>query len=158
MNRPDFRAAEKVFSLLLQLVLLTDNSLVIQTNFPRHHCFEALIRKNIDIFYEKELRFRRQLRLPPFEHVVLVRLRGKKQNSVTFATEELFNILCNSNKDRSIKVVSFAASVPHKERDRFYEQILVKTRSVIKAVSFLKKTLNNFRRSGIIVTLDVDPA
>ena len=45
----------------------------------------------------------------------------------------------------------------HKKRDNFYEQILIKTKAVPKAVSFLKKKLSSFRRSGIIITVDVDP-
>ncbi len=157
LNRPDFRAGERVFSLLLHFASLTCNYLIIQTNFPQHYCFQALAQRRIDFFYERELEFRRQSNLPPFSHIIMVRLRGKRKDRVSSACEELFNILNNTNQDKSIKIVSFSSLMPHKKRDKFYEQILIKVRSVTKAVNFLKKTLSKFRRGGIIITVDVDP-
>ena len=157
LNRPDFRAGEKVFALLLHLTSLTDNSLIIQTNFPEHYCFQALRQKRIDAFYEEELALRRESNLPPFNHIIIVKLRGRKENRVSLVVEELFNVLNNTNKDKSIKIVSFSPQIPNKKRDRFCEQILIKVRSVTRAVIFLKKALSNFRRSGIIITVDVDP-
>ena len=157
LNQPDFRAGEKVFDLMLRLYCLSRDSLAIQTNFPGHYCFQALVQKKIEIFYEAELAFRRQARLPPFNHIIAVKLRGREEQRVSCATEELFKALNSSNQDKSINIVSHSVQIPHKKRDRFHEQILIKVRSVIKAVDFLKKTLNGFRRSGIIITVDVDP-
>ncbi|MGD9015468.1 MAG: primosomal protein N' [Candidatus Omnitrophota bacterium] len=157
LNRPDFRAAEKIFALLLGLGSLTTNALVIQTNYPEHYCFQALVQRKIDFFYETELKFRRQSNLPPFRHVIIVSLRARKKERASNAVQELFNILKNTNQDKSITIDSFSPQIPHKKRDKFYEQILLKAKSVPKAVSFLKKALADFRRSGIIITVDVDP-
>ncbi|MFC1658180.1 primosomal protein N' [Candidatus Omnitrophota bacterium] len=158
LNLPDFRAAEKLYALLLRLSTLTSGSMVIQTNHPSHYCFQALVQGRTDSFYETELKFRRQSRLPPFRHLIIVSLRGRQRDRVNSAAEELFNILNNANKDKSIKVDSFSSQTPDKKRDNFYGQILLKVSLVPKAVSFLKKSLANFRRSGIIITVDVDPA
>ena len=136
---------------------MTAKSLIIQTNLPEHYCFQARAQKRINLFYETELAFRRQSNLPPFSHIVIVKLRGKKKDRVSIVTEELFNILNSTNNERSIKIVSFSVQLPHKKRDKFYEQILIKVKSVPAAVIFLKKILSKFRRSGIIITVDVDP-
>ncbi len=157
LNRPDFRAGEKVFDLLVHLSRLTSNSLVIQTNYPRHYCFQALAQRRVDLFYETELALRRQSSLPPLNHAIMVKLRGRNEERVSSVCEELFNVLNSANQGRAIKIVSFSNSMPHKKRDKFYEQILITARSVTKAVIFLKKILNDFRRSGIIITIDVDP-
>ncbi|MFH1577582.1 MAG: primosomal protein N', partial [Candidatus Omnitrophota bacterium] len=157
LNRPDFRATERMFTLLLHLSCLTDNLLLIQTNFSQHYCFQALTQKNIELFYETELAFRRQSKLPPFTHIIIVKLRGRDEERVSSAAEELFNALEHANQDKSIKIVSFSKQISHKKRDRFYEQILIKTKSAPRAVNFIKKGLADFRRSGIIVTVDVDP-
>jgi primosomal protein N' (replication factor Y) len=157
LNRPDFRAGEKLFDLLLHLACLAGNSLIIQTNFPQHYCFQALAQKRIGLFYETELSLRRESHLPPFNHIIVVNLRGRKEEGVSCAAEELFNILNNSIQNKSIKIISYSSAIPHKRRDKFYEQILIKARSVPGAVKFLKRNLSNFRRSGIIVTVDVDP-
>ena len=62
-----------------------------------------------------------------------------------------------TKQNKCIRVVSFSPQIPHKKRDKFYEQIMVKTASVNKTVKFLKKALGNFHRAGIIITVDVDP-
>ncbi|MFH1678538.1 MAG: primosomal protein N' [Candidatus Omnitrophota bacterium] len=157
LNLPDFRAAEKLFALLIHLACLSDKNMIIQTAFPEHYCFQSLSRKSLNLFYETELKFRRQSGLPPFKHIVIIRLRGAMEEKVSAAAEELFNILNNALKDKSIKIVSFSAQVPHKKRDNFYEQILIKSGSAVKAAAFLKNILPGFRRWGIIVTVDVDP-
>lgn len=157
LNRPDFRAAEKMFDLLLRLACLSSNSLVIQTNFAEHYCFQALAQKKIQFFYETELKLRRQSGLPPFKHIIIVKLRGRKEEKVARAGVELFDILNKANRNKAIKIASHSRSIPHKKRDRFYEQVSIKTRSVPEAVKFVKKCLSKFRRSGIIVTVDVDP-
>ncbi len=156
LNLPDFRAAERVFSVLFRLCRLTHKYLIIQTNFPNHYCFKALEQRRPAFFYEKELALRRQSELPPFNHIIMVSLRGRNKERVSSVTEELFNLL-NTAGNSSIKVVTFSAQIPYKKRDRYYEQILIKTKRVIQAVRLLKDVLSNFHRSGIIITVDVDP-
>lgn len=157
LNRPDFRAAEKVFNLLLRLACKTRGTLVIQTNFVRHHCFQALAEKNIDLFFEKELSFRRQSGLPPFNHIIALNLRGRNEEKVAASAEELFKLLQKNCPSKSIKIMSYLKGIPPKKRDYYYEQVMIKSRSVPQAVSFLRENLRDFRHSGIIITVDVDP-
>ena len=82
--------------------------------------------KDINSFYETELAFRRQSDLPPFKHIIIVKLRGKNKDRVELVTEELFNILKNTNHDKTTKVICFSSQMPPKKRDNFYEQIMIK--------------------------------
>jgi hypothetical protein len=45
---------------------------------------------------------------------------------------------------------------PPKLRGNFYRQIIVRGKSAERMSDALKKSLKDFRRSGIIVTVDVD--
>lgn len=157
LNRVDFRAAEKTFSILLSIISLGAKRLVIQTNLANHYCFKAILNKDIESFYDQELRFRRQLRLPPYSHIVFVKLRGRNQERVKSRSHYLFDKLNKINKDKAVKIVSCFASSPAKLRGNYYWQILIKSASVRKIGRFLKKDLRKFRPSGIIVTVDVDP-
>ncbi|MBU0549845.1 MAG: primosomal protein N' [Candidatus Omnitrophica bacterium] len=157
LRRPDFRAAERVFGSLIHLASLTSVRLMIQTNFPRHYCFQALLERKIELFYESELALRGEAKLPPFGHIIAVQLRGAKEEKVRLAGEELFQALSTNNRGSSIKVFSRTSPMQHKKRDKFYEQVLLKTDSVKRGVDFLRNRLANFRRSGIIITVDVDP-
>lgn len=158
LNRIDFRASEKTFALLAGLLGLTTKKIVIQTRLPHHHVFSSLINKDMDIFYNEELRQRKQINFPPYRHISLVKLRAKVLEKVKFASHKLFDLLDEHNKDKDIKIVSVNPGQPAKLRGNFYWQILITTPSVKKVTRFLKMHLKNFSHSGIIVTVDIDPA
>ncbi len=158
LNRIDFRSTEKAFGLLAGLLARTDKKIVIQTSLPKHYSLQAIENKDINIFYDEELKLRKQLNFPPYQHLCLVKLRGKKENSVKEACNALFDRLHKYAKNnKSVKVVSANPGQPGKLRGNFYWQILIKGVSPLKIAGFLKLHLKKFPHSGIIVTIDVDP-
>ncbi|MFH1888796.1 MAG: primosomal protein N' [Candidatus Omnitrophota bacterium] len=78
LNRIDFRSTEKTFGLLAGLFTLAREKLIIQTGIPGHYSFRAIEDKNTDLFYDEELKQRKQLGFPPCRHLCLVKLRGEK--------------------------------------------------------------------------------
>jgi len=158
LNRIDFRATEKTFGLLVALLNLTKEKMLIETRLPKHYCFKAAEFKDINMFYDEELKQRKQLGFPPYQHLCLVKLRGKKENRVKEVSNDLFNRLNKYSKNnKTIKVVSVNPGQPAKLRGNFYWQILLKANSPQKIIKFLKLHLKNFSHSGIIVTIDMDP-
>ena len=157
LNRIDLRSSEKAFALLVGLLGLTEHKLVIQTTLPTNSCFRALVKKDINMFYKEELRQRKQLGFPPYKHMVLVKLRGKYEDRVKQASSSLFERLNARNKNKDIRIVSVNPGYPSKLRGKFYWQLLITSGNPKKVSAFLKMHLESFRRSGIIVTVDVDP-
>jgi len=157
LNRIDFRASEKTFELLVALSGLTEKKIVIQTRLASHHCFQALVDKNIDTFYNKELKQRKELNFPPFKHLGLVKLRGEKESKVREISNVLFEGLNKNNKNKTIEIVAVSPAYPSKLRGKFCWQILIKVKSAPQITKFLKKYLKDFAHSGIIVTVDIDP-
>ncbi|MFA5063444.1 MAG: primosomal protein N' [Candidatus Omnitrophota bacterium] len=157
LNRVDFRATEKVFGLLSGLMRLTGKKFFIQTASPAHHCFQALLKKDINLFYEEELKQRRQLDFPPYKHMIIVKLRGKSEEKVKDAATLLFNKLKEADRDKSVEIVSVNPYNPPKLRGNYYWQVLLRSGKVLAACAFLRNNLKDFRHSGIIVTVDVDP-
>jgi primosomal protein N' (replication factor Y) len=157
LNRIDLRSAEKTFALLIGLLKLTKGKLIIQTALPEHHCFKALEDKDINLFYKQELSHRKQLGFPPYKHIALIKIRGGNQPRVEEASSALFAKLKEANKNISIKVLSLSPGQPSKLRGNFYWQILISADSPRRISKFLKISLKNFRHSGIIVTVDIDP-
>ena len=155
LNRVDYMAAEKVFYLLSGLITLTDKKIIISTSFPQHHCFEALVKGDPRIFYNEELRFRKQLKYPPFRHMALVKARGRDEQKVKKAAEDLFEKLKAGSK--GVEALSINPGDPPKLRGNFYWQILLSGLSPQKLSKFLKIHLKDCRYSGIIVTVDIDP-
>lgn len=157
LNRVDLRSSEKAFGLLAGLLRLSDKKVLIQTGLPAHHCFAALKEKNIDMFYDEELRQRKQLEFPPYRHICLVKLRAVKEDSVRSVSQTLFDRLSGINKNKNIEFVCVNAASPSKLRGNYCWQILIKTTSCRLLSRFLKIHLKTFSHSGIIVTVDIDP-
>jgi primosomal protein N' (replication factor Y) len=154
LNRPDFMAAEKFFYLLSGLCALTDKTVIIPTNFPGHHSLKSVASKDPGIFYSQELKFRKQLKFPPYRNFALVKVRGRDAEKAKKAAEDLFSRLKDG---KEVKAVSLNPADPEKLRGNFYWQVLLSASSVLKLNKFLKIHLKNLRYSGIIVTIDVDP-
>lgn len=157
LNRIDFRSSEKAFVLLSGLLRIAEKKIIIQTVLPKHHCFASLEKNDINMFYEAELKQRKQLNFPPYSHIGLVKLRGEKENRVREISESLFSGLNRVNKDKKTEVVCVNPAQPSKLRGKYCWQILVKADSCRKLSRFLKIYLKGFSHSGIIVTIDVDP-
>lgn len=157
LNRPDFRSTEKTFALLCGLLKLTQKLVIIQTRTPKHYCFRALAEKEVNIFYNEELKTRKQLGFPPYQHIGLVKLRGRKEDRVKRIAQDLFGQLNKANQDKRIKILSVNPGEYQKLRDNFYWQILVKSAAALRLSKFLKIHLKDFKHSGIIVTVDIDP-
>ena len=157
LNRVDFRAAEKTFALLWGLKNLAAKKLFVQTGVPAHPVFEALKAHDPLIFYRAELESRQQLGFPPVRGFIQVRLRGKSEERVHNAAEKLYEMLCAQKPSRATKVLSLNPGEPAKLRGNFYWNIMISTAQIEKANGLIKNTLKQFRFSGIMVAVDVDP-
>jgi len=156
LNRVDFRAAEKAFSLLCGIINLTSKKVIIQSANVNHHCFCALIKNDPQLFLKYELKQRKQLNFAPFKHMILLKIRGADLGKVKNAAQDLFQRL-NKIKTASLKVLWLNPGQPAQLRGNFYYQILMRASSVEKASQFLRLHLKEGHFSGIIVTVDVDP-
>lgn len=157
LNRPELRASEKTYDLLAGLLRLTDKKMIIETQVPGHHCVQSLLKKDVHIFYEEELKQRKQLYFPPYRHTVLIKLRGSKEDRAKETSYRLFEKINKHSHNKNIRIISVNPAMPSKLRGNFYWQLLISSANVRKACEFLKINLKNFLHSGIIVTVDVDP-
>lgn len=156
LDRIDFRAAERTFSILQGLIGLAAGKAVIQTYLPQHHVFRSFLEQDPAVFYNEELRQRKQLAFPPYSHLGLIRLRGKSESRVKDAAEALFASLRTKARP-GIKTASLNPGQPPKLRGNYYWQILLNAKDARRMSRFIKSCLKDFRQSSIIVTVDIDP-
>ena len=81
---PDFRAAERTFSLLVQVSgragrSLPDGKVLIQTFRPGAPAIVMAQEGRLEEFYTQELETRRQLGFPPFSRLIRLVVRGQEQ-------------------------------------------------------------------------------
>jgi primosomal protein N' (replication factor Y) len=157
LNLSPYSSSYEVFLVLSGLMRLAKGSLVIQTANPNHHAFRAITAHSPDIFYQKEFSQRRQGGLPPFKHILLVKVRSPRQDKAKSAAEEIYNRLHSTDRPKGTTMLALKRAELEKLRGNFYWNIVISASKVQGAVAWLKKNLRKTHRSGIIVTVDVDP-
>ncbi len=81
---PDFRAAERTYTLLTQLAGRAGRGdrpgqFVIQTWQPNHYVIQALLKQDDESFASQEMRFRRAFQYPPYTRMVQIVARDRNR-------------------------------------------------------------------------------
>ena len=174
LHLPDFRAAEKTFSLLVQVAGRAGRGegkglVLVQSWTPEHPAIALASRYDIDTFVAGEMAEREALRFPPFSSLIAVTLAGPDADAVdaeaVAAAERL-----NSHprfREAFIELLGPSPAAIAKVRDRFRWQILLKSRRERWRVAreILRDTLSKEtprsagttpRRGKVDITIDVD--
>ena len=168
LNLPDFRASEQTFSLLTQVAGRSGRAeaageVIIQTYMPDHYCISAAQTHDYVGFYEKEVEARSALQYPPFSHVATLVLRGKNENEVIDAANDVNNQLQILQTDKFPEVIILGpAPAPLSKIDgKFRWRFLLRSRN-IKKISQLLQNLNDdpppaIKSNAIEYVIDIDP-
>ena len=79
----DFRAAERTFQLLTQVVGRagrgeTPGEAIMQTLYPEHYCIRAAAAQDYAAFFEREMEFRSSMHYPPAAALINVVVKGSR--------------------------------------------------------------------------------
>jgi primosomal protein N' (replication factor Y) len=162
LNLPDFRSAERVFSLLGQVAGRAGRGdrpgrVLIQTYAMDNYALEYVTRHDYRGFAEFELAQRQALAYPPFGHLVNLVLSGNDAARLQVAAEQLAVELGRAGDD--VEVLGPAPCLLARLRNRHRVQVLLKAkqrdplRREITLLGRLKKQLP----PGIQLTVDIDP-
>lgn len=164
---PDFRAAERTFTLLTQVAGRSGRGshageVFIQTYCPEHYSIQLALQQDYDSFFKKEIRYRHLIGLPPFSRLVIWRIEGTSEDLTRGKAWDLYDIL-----DKAIHPQQGITLLPPKEapiyrlRDHFRWQVVLKSRSHKTLRPLLTSSeLQSFllqRRTGFRIVQDVDP-
>jgi primosomal protein N' (replication factor Y) len=163
LHSPDFRAGERTFQLLTQVAGRagrgeTEGEVIIQTYSPaspsiqhaRHHDFAG--------FYEQEVSFREAFGHPPFQRLLLVRIRGESEEQTRFSAEALAGAFrAASPADVSVSV---AAPAPiERSHGQYRYHVTLKGVSGLRLASLYREVSPTVSLpTGIVAVPDVDPA
>jgi primosomal protein N' (replication factor Y) len=92
LGRPDFRAAERTFQLLVNSASQIERGkIIIQTYFPDQYAIQYFVDGNYDGFYHEEINYRKQFFYPPFSFLVKITFtdQGERQKKVKAIKEIL---------------------------------------------------------------------
>jgi primosomal protein N' (replication factor Y) len=159
MNLPDFRASEQTFRTIRRMLEPSPapRRVVIQTFEPEHHAVAAAAAGDYDMFAERELAFRRRLKLPPYSRLVNVVVTEYKGRGGEKAAEDVASRL-RRILGETAEVLGPVPAPRARLRGRRRWQILAKAPVDGDAESTGKKLAALVSRKGPVrVRVDVDP-
>ncbi|MDX1778527.1 MAG: primosomal protein N', partial [Thermodesulfobacteriota bacterium] len=94
LNFPDFRSSERTFQLLTQVAGRAGRGtipgeVIIQTFNPHHYSIRASQQQSFSLFYEEEMKFREELKYPPFSRLINFKLEGTSKTKTATCAERL---------------------------------------------------------------------
>ncbi len=152
LSLPDFRAEEKYFRNLLLPYFKSKENYILLTNIKNSKALDSFLKKDISIFYNKEIEERALLNLPPLSKFILLSFEKKDLDLET--VEKIFSNWINEN---SIKEITYEGP--------FYapiQKIRGKKRVHIILINFqykeyLKNLYEKVSKKGIKLNIEVDP-
>lgn len=101
LSIPDFKIETKIFSVLLTLRSLAQQSFLLQTRNPEQGVLKDAVGGNLLEFYRKEIQIRRKLAYPPFSLFIKLTVSGTK-NAVSDEMDNMEEIF----KDYDLRIFS----------------------------------------------------
>lgn len=167
---PDFRAAERAFALLTQVAGragrgATPGEVLIQTYCPNHYSVTAAVMHDYALFYQREMRFRRAVRFPPYSRLVLVRTESRQEPAVAPAMEQLQRTLRASIAGlrlRTIRIIGPAEAPIYQLHGRYRWQLVLASHRPMELHQLLRDSAVELAlqvlRTKVKVIVNVDPA
>jgi len=160
LNLPDFRAAERNFSLITQVAGRAGRSsqkgnVIIQTLSPEHYSIKNAANQDFENFYYEEIKIRKNYEYPPFVRLINIVFSGDLENKVKFFA----NIFAEKLKNKKFPVIILGpvpAAIPF-IKNQYRYQVLIKGNKLIETKSFVKKFYNENKNQKIKIFIDVDP-
>ena len=169
LNLPDFRAAERAYHTLREVMALADSKdstarIVIQTYVPQHHVIRALAERDPRHFYDNELVARKALGYPPFGRLIGLRVSGTRDDVVEAAAMR-WALLLRDEGSRAhpdpLEILGPIPATPFRVRGRVRWQLVVKGTDGMTLRQAVQATLAELekagRAGGLRYDIDVDP-
>lgn len=162
---PDFRAMERSFQLLKQVLGRAgrrgqSSKCLIQTFFPEHPIFSYLGNEEAyDAFITNELEIRRAASLPPYNRLLLWTLSDRTQSKAFKAAETLVFRISRIAKALQVEILGPMEAPLFRWKSQYRYQILAKCPSHGRLSQFMGMALQDLeeRPLGVKIRTDRDP-
>lgn len=165
LGMPDFRAAERTFQLLSQVIGRagrgeTAGSVVVQAYDTTHYAIRAAAEHDASGFYKQELEFRREAGYPPYTYLAAFAISGLSEQTVEKHADLTARQLTQLKSELKIRVeiLGPAPSPIYRLRNRFRRQILLKSanrKDLHRLLSFWRQQTTIV--STVRISVDIDP-
>ncbi len=164
LNMPDFRASERIFSLLLQVSGRAGRGelpgkVIVQTMDIDNPIFKNLKTMDYYSFYKDELAMRKMLSYPPFSRLARLLVRGKDEAKVNSIIDKLKNrideVVQKSGYEVDVLGPSEAPFVKIASNYRYHIILRSKKIEIIRSIIFQSKDV--VKGKDLYLEVDIDP-
>jgi len=158
----DFRASERTFQLLTQVVGRAGRgdepgAAIVQTIYPGHYSVQLARRQDYRAFFECELKFRQQMRYPPFQSMVNTVVRSRTFTGAMDDAADVARRLREGADAAGVRVLGPAPAPLGKLRGEYRAQLLTKGSNRTKMRALLTAAISARPELERRVIVDVDP-
>ena len=162
----DYRANEKTFSLITQVVGRSGRGLkpgraVIQTFTPQNKVISLASKQDYSSFFESEIELRKIIKSPPVRDLISLTVTGIDESKIIIACEILKKILSEAFKDsKQTILLGPAPAAVYKVSSKYVYKILVSCKNNKQVRSKISQVIKDFSRdkksNRLTIFADVD--
>ena len=165
LGMPDFRAAERTFQLLSQVIGRAGRGekpgrVVVQALDTEHYAIRSAAEHDAAGFYRQELEYRREAGYPPYSFLAAFAISGLSEQTVAGQAEAAARLLAQLKSELKVRVeiLGPAPSPIYRLRNRFRRQILLKGSNRTD----LHRLISCWRHQAAVIStvrisVDIDP-
>jgi len=162
LNIPDYRSAERTYSLLNQVSGRSGRSskpgkVIIQGFNITHYSIVKASLNDYEGYYKEEMNIRKKLNYPPYYNLALLKIISKDDNLCTIESDKIHKYLLKNLNNNIIVLGPSWANMP-KYNNKYYMQIIIKYKKyndILPSIKFIneKYKLNN----NVNIDIEIDP-
>ncbi len=162
LSMPSYRSNERAFQLITQAVGRSGRKdkkgiAIIQTYIPNNYAITMSARQNYELFYRKEMEFRKIQSYPPYTYLASVAIAGKNEENVIAGMISLIEFLNQQFGDEGQILGPTTPYVPF-EGNNYLRTALVKYKNPKLAREILKKAILIYSsKSQFHLSINIDP-
>ena len=161
LSMPSFRSNERAFQLITQAVGRSGRKdktgiALIQTYNPSNYAITMAARQNYELFYRKEMEYRRMQGYPPYKYLASLTLAGKNEEKVI---QGMINAIDYLNKELGDEAVVLGPTIPFVpyEGNNYIRTALIKFKNYKIIRDVLKKAVSIFNNNSLHLSINIDP-
>jgi primosomal protein N' (replication factor Y) len=166
LNIPDFRAAERIYALMMQVAgragrSTTPGEVFIQVYNRENELFGHILRGSYRQFYEAEMITRRELGYPPVSRIIKFECSSPLESAAETGASAFLERLRPHIPEGKGTILGPAPAGIMKMKGQYRYQIILKLFGIKLSSSLIREiqqgVMSDFRRQNLSVFADVDP-
>jgi primosomal protein N' (replication factor Y) (superfamily II helicase) len=162
LGMADFRASERTFQLLTQVVGRAGRGdepgeAIVQTIYPDHYSIQLARHQDYCAFFDRELKFRQQMRYPPFQSLVNTIVRSRTFAGAMDDAADVARRVREGADAAGVSVLGPAPAPLGKIRGEYRAQLLTKGSNRTRMRGLLQSAIAARPDLDRRITVDVDP-